>query len=542
LAYILHQVNRYETVCITSIKIQIWVCLPDKFLVTLQEQYTYKMKKTLILFCLLVIFNLHKTLAQSWQWAYTEGTAPRSTPVAIKQDHNGELYTAYFTDSISTTVSTQMNKRDANQQLLWQILFHGNVHISDAEIDAANQAIVVGYFMGNVAFGDTLLSSYSPVDNSGFILRTDTAGHIEWVKAINPVNGNFEPNDMYIAANGQIYLTSAVSGSYGFCAFHKLDAQGNILMNEFNNNFDNRTFSHILTDNAGNIYLSGTCGNQAMFDTIHADANFSYQNFLVKYNDLFEAQWLITRNYITFDDNNSLSSDGHSLYWAFNEFISNLDSIKIIKFDFNGQNITATSGPLGSAFFPAFNFMADSNGKSVLLVNVYSSIYLYGYDNTLSISWMDTLQNHISGFPYTPLLSCYDSVFYISSVYLADTLSVGSFLLLNPNSGANFPSDIFTAQWGYQSAVAINEHTKYNHSIVVYPNPANDILKIESIIEPGTETLKILNSQGKLIYYKTISSSLTTINISDFPGGLYFIQLEDEANEVSNMTKFLVIK
>ncbi len=123
--------------------------------------------------------------------AYTGGFTPRSTAVAVKQDLSGNFYVASFTDSISTRLSTQMEKRDVNQQPLWQKQINGNATITDLDINAANHAVVVGYFTGTISIDGNNLTSFSPVENSGFILKQMKTGTILWVHDLNPVNGDF---------------------------------------------------------------------------------------------------------------------------------------------------------------------------------------------------------------------------------------------------------------------------------------------------------------------------------------------------------------
>ena len=123
--------------------------------------------KTILPVTLLIILFINITSkAQSWEWAYTIGSTPRSQATAIKEDHSGNYYFAFYTDSVTTRLFTQMEKRDANQQLLWQKQITGNATITDLEINASNHAVVVGYFLGTISIDGNSLTSFSPSDNS----------------------------------------------------------------------------------------------------------------------------------------------------------------------------------------------------------------------------------------------------------------------------------------------------------------------------------------------------------------------------------------
>ncbi len=495
------------------------------------------MKKNLLLIYLLLLISFQLT-AQSWQWALSAGSNPRSQAVTIKQDHDKNVYVASYTDSVSTRKSTQFEKRDIAQQIVWQKQIDGDATITDLEINAANHAVVAGYFLGTISVDGTILTSFSPTFNSGFIFETDETGTIQWVHDFNPVSGDFKTKDLFIAADGNMYLTSEVSGSFGFCAFHKLNAQGVLVKNEFNNNSENRTFTHILTDADDNVYLSGTCGNGATFDSISANAAFSYQNFLIKYDSSFKAQWFISHEYITFDDNNSLSTDGQNLYWAFNDFKLSMDTVKIIKCDHNGQILNTVNGPLDNAFFPAISYEADRSGNSVLVLNIYTHLYFYRYDNAFNITWQDTIYTSTSGFPFHQGLSCYDSSFYFSSYYLNDTLQFDNLMLLNPNTGANYPSDIFISKWSSQQSVSVNTIEEDN-SVVLLPNPATSELNIENLKLKDGGMIKIFDAVGNLVYSEQVTSSTLKIQTLNFKKGVYFLQMMNKEHVSYAHMKFV---
>ena len=497
------------------------------------------MKKHFYLLLLPFLLLSLNTFAQSWKWAYTAHTTPRSQSVAIKEDHSGNFYLATFTDSITTRLYTTLEKHDANQQMLWQKQITGDVTISDIEINAANHAIAVGYFKGNISVDGNPLTSFSPADNSGFIFECDESGMIIWVHDLNPVNGDFKPGELYIALNGDMYITSQVSGNFGFCAFHQLDASGNIIKNEFNNNFENRTFSHILTDADNNVYLSGTCGFGANFDSIAANPNFSYQNFLVKYDSSFKAQWLITREYVTFDDNNGIGTDGQSLYWAFNEFTSNADTSRIIKCDYNGQITNSIDGPLSAAFFPAIDFKVDRLGNSVLLLNTFVRFFIYRYDPALNMVWQDTIYTNTSGFPLNAGLTCYDSSFYLTSFYQKDTLLIDNFTLINPNTTGNYRTDIFVAKWSNnQVPVSVNE-TQNNHLLHVFPIPSGNEIHVTGLQSESGDVIKMFDASGKMIISDPIKSSALFIDISGLSNGIYFLKLMSADNLVKTAAKIV---
>lgn len=501
-----------------------------------------KLSKQYVFIILLMLLSNEAATGQSWQWALTQSLAPRSQAVAVKQDAAQCVYIATYTDSVSTPVESRVEKRDVNKQLLWQKQIIGHVVITDLELNVTGNAVVIGYFMGNISIDGIILTSITTFDYSAFIFETDANGVVQWAHEFNPVNGNFQTGDLYIDINGTMYLTSQVSGNFGFCAFHQLNAQGFIIRNEFNNNFENRTFTRVLTDADGNVYLSGTCGNGAMFDALSANPSFSYQNFLVKYDSSLNAQWLITRNYITFDDNNSLSTDGRSLYWAFDDFNGLSDTTKILKCNYQGQVLNEIISPLAGAFFPSSNYATDKHGNGILAVNVYVSIYLFRYDSAFNILWQDTLRVQTSGFTFGNGLTCYDSCFYLSAAYLSDSLVFDHIVLHNPNVNANYQSDVFIAKWSNQLPVSVNILEEGDNRLIVFPNPASNKLNVQYTAFKTGDQLVILDVLGNIAYAEQIESMRFEVATSQLKNGIYFLKVSDRQGNQKGNCKVVVMR
>ncbi|NVN95681.1 MAG: T9SS type A sorting domain-containing protein [Bacteroidetes bacterium] len=76
-----------------------------------------------------------------------------------------------------------------------------------------------------------------------------------------------------------------------------------------------------------------------------------------------------------------------------------------------------------------------------------------------------------------------------------------------------------------------------NSFVDIYPNPAQDILIINSYNH--SYYLKIMDAQGKVILSKMLKSSENKIDIANLLSGLYFIQLSDSSNSI---TKKIIVR
>jgi uncharacterized protein (TIGR02145 family) len=65
--------------------------------------------------------------------------------------------------------------------------------------------------------------------------------------------------------------------------------------------------------------------------------------------------------------------------------------------------------------------------------------------------------------------------------------------------------------------------------IKIFPNPANNKVNLE-ILDYNNTTLEILNIEGRLLHTISLQSSNTTLDISDYPIGIYLIKVKSATN------------
>jgi len=76
-------------------------------------------------------------------------------------------------------------------------------------------------------------------------------------------------------------------------------------------------------------------------------------------------------------------------------------------------------------------------------------------------------------------------------------------------------------------AVNINKINKQNNIIKIYPNPTNNIVKIESS-NKIINKIEILDITGRTVYQYKKESKKYTINVYNYPKGIYVIKIETE--------------
>lgn len=177
----------------------------------------------------------------------------------------------------------------------------------------------------------------------------------------------------------------------------------------------------------------------------------------------------------------------------------------------NGDTWTSTA--LVAPSFTVNDLEFDSNG------NIYIGIFLGGitkYD--ISETFISLLGNSSNGLMNTRINdltideSGTDTVIFTSCV--------GS-----SNTQGYFYRYGYTSNGGNTSV----EHFSNNTAISVYPNPANEIVTVkldEHVLDNGSGTVALFNTLGSKVFQQNVSNVSTSVNIQDYPKGVYFLKLE----------------
>ena len=74
----------------------------------------------------------------------------------------------------------------------------------------------------------------------------------------------------------------------------------------------------------------------------------------------------------------------------------------------------------------------------------------------------------------------------------------------------------------------LTELSLKTNSLTIYPNPALNLVTIETSEPPTNGQLTILNLTGQNLITRQISEPKTVIDISNLPSGVYFVRLTNE--------------
>ena len=99
------------------------------------------------------------------------------------------------------------------------------------------------------------------------------------------------------------------------------------------------------------------------------------------------------------------------------------------------------------------------------------------------------------------------------------------------SAGISYSQTINFTTTGSLSTVDFNQN---NLDVALYPNPVNDLLNIETVLE--LQSVEIYNIQGQ----KVLSSNQKQINVSNLAAGMYMVRIQDADNNIA--TKKVIIK
>lgn len=104
--------------------------------------------------------NIYKNSdAQNFDWAYTTAKPSLTQAISIRKDQANNFYLASQRDSSVNHLSSEIEKRDDAQALLWNKVFPGDVIISDLELTSTDHAVIIGYYMDSLEIDGTTIHS-----------------------------------------------------------------------------------------------------------------------------------------------------------------------------------------------------------------------------------------------------------------------------------------------------------------------------------------------------------------------------------------------
>jgi hypothetical protein len=381
--------------------------------------------------------------------------------------------------------------------------------------DNAGNVYTAGYFSQIVDFNPGPGTHTLDAQNgSGYIQKLNSNGSFAWVcqslgSAIPScirgdasgnlyVTGHFNGSACFTSSVSSVCLnTSTVNGTDAFVL--KLNSSGTFQWAKQISGVDEQKGLQLCLDPSGNIYSTGVFKGTADFDPGPSTFTLSggwMDLYVTKFSSSGNFIWAVKADGTSGGSPRSITSDASGVY-SCGDFVGT--------FDFDPGSGT-------------YNLLANSTDGYIWKLNQNGNLVWaagYGgasYDATGDVH-LDGIGNMyaIGGFEGTVDFDC----------------GPGTYTLNSANSSG------YILKVG--TTVGITENFSSQTEWSLSPNPSKDFFVIEN--NPACD-LKIIDLLGKEIYKQKISSGNQQINISQLPGGVYFVILH-EGGVSSGIKKFI---
>ncbi|MCJ8292421.1 MAG: T9SS type A sorting domain-containing protein [Crocinitomicaceae bacterium] len=460
-------------------------------------------------------------------------------------------------------------------EIVWLKRIGGSSALRAYSIDVNDQAVVVtGDYSGTVDFDPgTGVAEEGGFSNS-FVLKLDTDGNFQWVKVIE--DGSCRGTNIGMDDNGNVYYGGTFVGAIDFdpgtgvsnlttvgnsndVFFSKLTASGDFVWVKSIGGTGGINMYSFDVNGAGDCAAIGGFTNTIDFDldatTNHLISQFNVDGWLLcldldgneNWVRQFKGQGSIYGKGVTVDESGNVDfsvsysnamtvEDGNgtqqyivgvtSSLWAclgqFNGSTGVLNWVKTI----DGSMVFAEevdSDISGSMVFTGMMQGSTQLAEDAIITDVLetdSSFVMYTtcLDVNGNLLWHKSVESGISNQSHHVAFGD-DNAVYTSGIFY-DTLD------FHPGtSGANLTtydntdSDAFLMKLKHPLA---SVNTQESKSILIYPNPTNDLLFVKGLDK--SEKVRVLNSLGQTVFTGKMNNS---IDVSSLKTGVYFLKLFD---------------
>ena len=552
-----------------------------------------------------IILNLvfiQNTSAQGWVWAkraickYGVFAASSSNfAKATATDYSGNVYTVgYFesptimfnTDTLINAISPATDnflvKYNSNGVVKWARSSGGNSYdyAQAVATDQADNVYMAGYYTsGKLIFGTKTINNSDTFGGPQniFLAKYDSSGNVIWAKGING-NGGFGTYQNYLKAmtvdaSANIYITgsfdsdtlffgstyitrNSVPGTHQMFVA-KYDSSGHELWAKIFTSTGG-SGNAIATDQAGNVYFTGTFQGVIHFDSTTFNRSKT-SGFLSKMTPSGDISWAITYGdtvtctplsltvdhfehiYVTGNfygatlNIGSYTLTNTSLDAGANIFLAMHDSTGAVHWGYNpGFHNDAFAADVktdqqGNAYLGGF-FKTDSIlfGSTTLYNHTanYGSTggFFVSFDSTSTINWALSVgvnfgSHKIGGLSVDP-----GGDIYITGMYADSALIFGSSILLDNDSGHYLQNDLFLAKYS-KHPLATPKIVEHTNQVLIYPNPVAQMLNLQSTFI--LNNLSISNCLGEVIFSQRYNDKNVRIDVSNLSPGIYFLTIND---------------
>lgn len=514
----------------------------------------------------LVILATYTTQAQDFAWLKTPEASislnPDMTGYCTATDVSGSLYFAGFKDTPTPYNDIlgrlYLNKYTPDGTLSFEKIIEGKAQVYNILTDSNGNIIVVFGWLNTITI-DTLNLNTVNQGMQYLLAKFDANGNLLWhhQMVIDAPSGTGldevqEFRALDIDNQGNIY---AGYGNFMDGYITKYAPDGEELLTITQNNVSR--ISSLSIDNEGNILAAGSCINwTSTFAGTVVETELPYTDYVVKYYPTGQYNWIKIIESITCNEIHVVAKGPDEIYiagplfgaFAFDDIVTTGDTningdFYLARLNAEGAFQWVRQTPDGGSFILGY--------RNFLNIDNQGYIYLSGRASA-NIDWGNGVISGGEGLYRTAIVLKYNAegapvmAKTATSEYLTrfDGVSItlqGDMYVAGVAMGAGtFGSIAYTpeSEEDYYpfSAKLTNSTTGVTNpdseSLVVYPNPASNVLYINGLTESLSGSIYAISGQKVNDF---VTDGTTGIAVSHLPPGVYI--LKDNAGRVSKFIK-----
>jgi hypothetical protein len=528
------------------------------------------MKKFTLLFVFYLAFIGLRAQTPSWSWVKTDTNAAiginpgylMQVIAATPGGHSvwGVLQNKKMTYSPAALGDYKITEYNSDGSVVNSAALTGNFYLMQAEADNNGNWYFLGQYFDTVSFpgGTQFTRSSISTEPDYFIFKLNKGTlSLAWAKHIGANNDNAAVT--FTIGNNSIYIPVDSIGE----AVHilKMDiATGNY--STIIDQGGQSTVSSIQVDDAGNIYLAGSCAfTQQDFNGHIANGISGYPVYIVKYGADGQYRWslfmsdvtcnprkltMVNNNFIYYSGavHDTFSLGGYNLHhpaWVYDFFVSRLDSngnvswLRQLKDTISGDANAEYPYHAAVTSEGSINVFAETRktidwGNGVVLnnpgYNSFGTIINFAPDG--KAQWVKTIDGDFASTEH--IISNGNDLWITGNGRDSTDMKFGT--ISAPVALGAFGYTPYFAKLSLADTATGINIIPAEDNVNVYPNPANEVVNIANS-NPGKSTVQITDLTGRIVYNQSYQTSgKIAINVASFSRGLYFIELKTDKRTI----------
>jgi len=471
---------------------------------------------------------------------------------ATSADQDGNVYffglnTFSQNYGIYTYGSLFLRKYNSDGELLFEKIIEGEGTVSGLINDQNGNTIIYGSNISPLDFWGEFSLQEGEITTNQFVVKINQNGNVLWGKSFNQFE-EYIASIMDVAVDNQNNLYVGYdTWSDSFIA--EISPDGEVINTIVQENV--KSISSLTIDTQGNLIVAGSCADfQCKFNAIDYECPFTYNNYLVKYNTSRNPLWVKFVDDITCTFPKVKTDDNNNIYWSGPLFVEtqfgNLHAMGpnwiydffLVKLNPQGEyqwlrevpEVTtgdATTGSLnhlsiqpdGNILIAGYTRGTIDWGNGIVSENngFDLDVMVLNYSPDGALNWVKTAGG--ASRDRATSVSCDGNNNISIAGYAGNTVSFDS---LTYNSEDFVYS--FLAKLDAETITSIEDDSNQNPTTFkVYPNPSAHKINLDLA---EYRNLKILNTEGRVVYNSAKKILVKSIDISGLSPGLYFVTVE----------------